>query len=457
MFKLNQKGVAHILAILLLLIGIAVSVYLVQNQTNLFPKASVSTPVGPETSFTLVGPTGCTAGILCLLYGAPAPGEEIAVKLYARSDIEKANLFTAKMTFPKDIVEVRQIQRETDFPGGGDNPNIPINWIENFYDNTTGEMSLVAGVPAPGYQTQTGSGSVLMATIVFRAKALGQGTVAFADTSGILSNLNNINILTVKRNYDISVEVKPAPTPGSQPAGSRIFITSTRYDGNLGGLAGADAKCQARADAANLGGTWKAWLSDSTTSASSRLIKDTGPYKLLNGTVIANGWDDLADGTIQNPININEFNQPASGTSWTHTNEYGGIFGTLTPCNNWTSVGGDYTYDLIGNYLKTDKEWTAWPSGTYCNVPQTLYCFEQPGVTIVPSPTPVINPTKGDGNNDGKINLTDISIIFSDWMKTSNMQGFRAGIDMNDDGQINTFDFGMMRNLLLNLGVIRVN
>lgn len=47
----------------------------------------------------------------------------------------------------------------------------------------------------------------------------------------------------------------------------RIFLTSTVYDGNLGGLAGADGKCQARATAAGLGGTWKAILSTRTVDA----------------------------------------------------------------------------------------------------------------------------------------------------------------------------------------------
>lgn len=35
----NQKGFAHILLILLLLVGLAVGIYLVQQKTNLLPKA----------------------------------------------------------------------------------------------------------------------------------------------------------------------------------------------------------------------------------------------------------------------------------------------------------------------------------------------------------------------------------------------------------------------------------
>jgi hypothetical protein len=51
----------------------------------------------------------------------------------------------------------------------------------------------------------------------------------------------------------------------------RVFVSGSKWNGNLGGLAGADAKCQQAADAAGLGGTFRAWISDDATSASSRL------------------------------------------------------------------------------------------------------------------------------------------------------------------------------------------
>jgi len=56
--------------------------------------------------------------------------------------------------------------------------------------------------------------------------------------------------------------------------GVRVFVTSSSWNGNLGGLSGAGAKCQQAADAAGLGGTWVAWLSDSTYDAKDR-IPDT--------------------------------------------------------------------------------------------------------------------------------------------------------------------------------------
>ncbi len=55
MSKLNQRGIAHILVLLLLIAGLGVGVYLVQHQTNLFPKAAVSKPI-----------TNCRVRPLCL-------------------------------------------------------------------------------------------------------------------------------------------------------------------------------------------------------------------------------------------------------------------------------------------------------------------------------------------------------------------------------------------------------
>jgi len=51
----------------------------------------------------------------------------------------------------------------------------------------------------------------------------------------------------------------------------RVFITSTVFTSDLGGLEGADATCQNLADAAALDGTFKAWLSSSTVAAKDRI------------------------------------------------------------------------------------------------------------------------------------------------------------------------------------------
>jgi cysteine-rich repeat protein len=107
-----------------------------------------------------------------------------------------------------------------------------------------------------------------------------------------------------------------------------VFVTSITYTGNLGGLDGADAKCNARAAVAGIGGTYRAWLSDITGSPSTRMSKAGGPYRLVNGTVVANNWADLTDGNLITAINLTElgtlppqptFCGPGNTPVWTNT------------------------------------------------------------------------------------------------------------------------------------------
>lgn len=162
----------------------------------------------------------------------------------------------------------------------------------------------------------------------------------------------------------------------------RVFVTSTTYNGNLGGLSGADAKCQARADAAGLAGTWKAWLSDSTTAADSRVTHTTYNYVLINGTVLANGWSDLTDGTIDAAIDINEFGGSVFAPSYYTNTTSAGLrefaSDTNSTCLDWTSStsGGN---GPAGSGSYTDFRWTDTSTAIYCNGSNNphLVCFEQ--------------------------------------------------------------------------------
>jgi hypothetical protein len=72
-----------------------------------------------------------------------------------------------------------------------------------------------------------------------------------------------------------------------------FFVTSSNpKGGNLGGLAGADAVCQALAKAAGAGNkTWRAYLSTSTVDAKSRI--GNGPWYNAKGVQIAANVADL--------------------------------------------------------------------------------------------------------------------------------------------------------------------
>jgi hypothetical protein len=177
-------------------------------------------------------------------------------------------------------------------------------------------------------------------------------------------------------------------------ASKRVFVTSQSFNGNLGGLSGADTKCQTAAGNASLGGTWRAWLSTGTlnspiVNASSRVTQHNGPFIRIDGDLVAQNWADLVDGSLVNAISRDELNNAvplATGSGadvyvWTNTRTNGAA-GTETnntnrSCSSWTNSSSSYT-DASTSYrgrISSNSSWTDYDNDT-CNKLQRLYCFE---------------------------------------------------------------------------------
>jgi len=99
--------------------------------------------------------------------------------------------------------------------------------------------------------------------------------------------------------------------------GKKIFVTSVGYNGNLGGEAGADEKCQARASAAKLDGTYKAWLLDGTNEKYIYKKFEDTTYVNMRGQVVITTFLNynqysLAWQELENQINYDEFGRSVS-------------------------------------------------------------------------------------------------------------------------------------------------
>jgi hypothetical protein len=163
---------------------------------------------------------------------------------------------------------------------------------------------------------------------------------------------------------------------GGAPASRRVFVSSITYPGDLGGVVGGDVKCQAHADAANLGGSWLAWLSDTMGTPSTRFEQSAVPYVLVGGEEVAADWADLTDGTLTAPIDQDEDGTqlPVADMAfvWTGTNADGAQTGGS--CSEWTDTisGGWY-----GSPTATDAAWSFLGGGPCQDESRHLYCFEQ--------------------------------------------------------------------------------
>lgn len=200
---------------------------------------------------------------------------------------------------------------------------------------------------------------------------------------------------------DLGSSAGPPPPPNTPIPDDghprRMFVTSSLFDGNLGGVAGADAKCAAHASATGLTGTYLAWLSTSQTSPAQRFTHHPTGYALLDGTVVATSWDDLIDGAIAHAIDLDEtgafHDVPGSlrfaVSVWSSTDTSGnrstaeyddlcddftvGVATGSAP-DRWGKLG--QIYDSSGAQDFTDLRWTD-GAVTYCSVQAALYCVEQ--------------------------------------------------------------------------------
>jgi hypothetical protein len=122
-----------------------------------------------------------------------------------------------------------------------------------------------------------------------------------------------------------------------QPGGCHVFISSSKYKGNLGGYEEVDAKCEmlANSDMSKVEGDYKAIY-----YPSANFMDCTNGYYLMTGKKIANNLADLTStSSLEVPINVDEKAFVYSNVHyvWTGTNNDGTPTGNHVNgcCKDW--------------------------------------------------------------------------------------------------------------------------
>lgn len=237
--------------------------------------------------------------------------------------------------------------------------------------------------------------------------------------SGTLSNpmvvqINNNISPVVDPNPAPVPTPTPSPTPTPQPVNLKMFVTGTMYNGNLGGIAGANAKCEAEARRVGLTENYVAFLQGGTplNSTTGSIINGSGQVVISNANIAKINSDSVwtlaiesqidyapLPGTSLMPIPSNLELRPWTGispnsdgfaaTGWT-TTSYNGAAGN---CAGWTSDTQNTkgTAGAAANarsssrfpapnaitYPSANNEWSVWSSFS-CSEQHSLYCVQQP-------------------------------------------------------------------------------
>jgi hypothetical protein len=223
--------------------------------------------------------------------------------------------------------------------------------------------------------TITPSGCALAST----ASVLGEGSPQISIngggwvTSGSFSPGNTIQVrLTTSSAFNASFRARVVigattstwSTTTLAPTGSQIFTTSGTYNGNMGGLSGADTLCSDQATALGFSGTWKAVLSTSTTNAKDRFTLTYPVTHASTGVIIApsNLWAGSLGAAIGTGNSVN-----------TGTDSAG--LKTANTCSDWTSASSGLNTSY-GNDSLTDSRWVSWISSG-CNGTRSIYCIKE--------------------------------------------------------------------------------
>ena len=157
------------------------------------------------------------------------------------------------------------------------------------------------------------------------------------------------------------------------------FVTSATFTGDLGGLNGADLKCQAAAETAKLDNAdrFKAWLSDTMEGPVDRFdTKFTGVFELPDNTVVVRaGWSDLTDGNLEHAIDRDESGTTVVSAVWTNTGSDGKLVVGGLNCNTWSNAGALKGNIGLSDEATLDGTWT-FGNAQFCSSAARLYCFE---------------------------------------------------------------------------------
>jgi hypothetical protein len=178
-----------------------------------------------------------------------------------------------------------------------------------------------------------------------------------------------------------------------------VFVTNGTFNGNLGGLAGANTKCQAAAQAAGLAGTYRAWVSTQTTDAINQLVLSVPPslasgWARRDGLPVANLASDFGSGKHFYPVRITESGVDLlssyvyTGTTTSAVAPYGPVRSTAT-CASWID-GSQMSVGEVGDTSSTGSAFTSsiYSTTLNCSAPLHLYCLGvDRAATVAVTPT----------------------------------------------------------------------
>lgn len=344
-------------------------------------------------------------------------GDSLTIEIRENSGTEPVNAVEADLSYDANKLTLDSV----DYTGSA----FEIQAEETL---STGSIEIVRGT------VTAKTGDQLVARLNFTAKsgASGDTTVSFVAGTRVVSSNTNTDILVTQLNGTYTI-VDPPPTvnitspANNQMVSKTITVTATAND-DL-----AVTKVEFRVD-----GT----LKRTDTAAPYNYSLDTTTLTNTTHIVQARAYD--ANNFTNDQINISVDNQPPTAPTG-----FTGLTISETQINlSWntsTDNIGVFGYDLYRDGLKINSSLITTTSyedkGLVAGTTHSYFvkAIDGQGNTSPASDTISVKTSKkGDFNNDGVVDVFDLSLLLSSWETDDPSK------DLNNDGIVDVFDFSIL-------------
>jgi len=370
---------------------------------------------------------------------------KITVTIYVSAK-EAINVVSMKINYPNNVLKFKQfvpLEEET----------VSL-WMEKKELNP-GVLKLTGAIPDPGLKSES---DVAIARIEFEMlAAMTEGNSVTPMEVELLTNENNTALLPLLiKSTSYKDEVLGTETGGTislSPSTISIapgcnFTVKVSYNANNSHARGVDAVL----------------ISESTNIKPVSYVNDSAfAGKNLIITQITNG---VARTSLLEPIDRSPLPNTGTIASVTYKVESSASEGIINLDPKFNSADPKNTTD--SNIVGADiTDMLTKVSGTKIVISKTAKCEQnstsaaeavstqyKPTPTTATSSATPITDTEGDLSADGKITLSDMSVLMKKFNKKRVSAAERLDGDLNKDGKVNVLDYSIMTRFLIKKNVI---
>jgi hypothetical protein len=157
--------------------------------------------------------------------------------------------------------------------------------------------------------------------------------------------------------------------------GRRSFVTRADWR-PIGGLTAADAQCQTEARAANLPGTFLAYLATTSAAAASRFDAAGPAWVRLDGAPLTRPGQLPGVGRFEVPPSLDAFGKRVAKSIWSGASAATAPGTLASTCRDWTTSDASASA-LFGALEHLDAEILFSPRAEPCSASRALLCLER--------------------------------------------------------------------------------